>query len=87
MPALRTDGDAVARDDDVHRARRRSAGAIDQHDAANGERLERPFAFVGFPVRGTFERFALLRARLGGESQEREADGEQASSVCHDGVC
>ena len=43
--------DAVARDDDVHRALRRRAGAVDQHDAANHERLERPLALVGAPIR------------------------------------
>ena len=44
-------GDPVAFDDDVHRAQRRTAGAVDQGDAADHHLLERPGA-VALLARG-----------------------------------
>ena len=44
QPAWRTEVMLVAFDDDVHRAERRTAGAVDQRDAADHHLLERPGA-------------------------------------------
>src|SRR6266508_67272 len=44
--------DPVVFDDDVDRAHRRSARAVDHRRAANDQPLERPFAFTGFAIRG-----------------------------------
>ena len=54
--------DAIACDDDVDRADRRRAGAVDEDGAADHERLERPAPLVGASSRGRRERLAFCGA-------------------------
>ena len=72
--------DAIARDDDVHWAGWWCAAAIDDHDAADDERLERSLAFVGAAVRCAGQ--AFTRLRLGG----RPVRGCAGAGVAEDGV-
>ena len=44
-------GDAVAFDDDVHRPAAVAPGAVDEHHAADHQRLERAAPFVRTPIR------------------------------------
>jgi len=51
--------DPVAGNDDVDRATRRPAGAVDQHRATNDQRLERAGAFAAGAVGRRCQRFPL----------------------------
>ena len=83
-------GDPVALDDDVHRAERRTAGAVDQGDAADHHLLERPGAVARLARgRGAVAGVAaaalarrLGRRRLRGGLRERglAVDGRQGES-------
>ena len=70
--------DPVVLDDDVHRPDRRRAGAVDDHHAANRQRLERAEAFTGSPIRGGHDAARMRGARrlrlLSGEGNERDRD-------------
>ncbi len=61
VPALRTAWMRLPCHDDVDRADRGRAGAIDENGAADHERLERPAALVGASSRGRRERLAFRR--------------------------
>ena len=65
----------VAFDDDVHRAERRAAGAVDQGDAADHHLLERPGAFT-----------LLARGRGGVTAAATLARGLRRGRLRHRGV-
>jgi len=59
----------IAFDDDVDRADRRRARAVDERRAADDQSLKRTFAFIGAAVGGVGN---VLRAETGREQQDRQ---------------
>ncbi len=83
--------DAIVLDDDVHRAERRRSGAVDDHDAANHQCLERADPFIGPPVwRGhNAARAGGCWGLLGGNQSRGEDRGqkEQGGALGHGAYC
>ncbi len=68
--------DAIVLDDDVHRAARRCAGAVDDSGAANNETRERAFTFIGVAIGCRDHGRGIRLCERVGEQQRQQA-GQQ----------